>query len=344
MSQIIEKPSLDDIRREPLKHVKAIVRTRYGSPDVLHVKEVEKPIPNEVRGVLVKIYAASANPLDWHSMRGAPFLARTSEGLRRPKNPGLGTDIAGRVEAVANNITQFKPGDEVFGRSTGGFAEYAIAGENRVALKPANSSFDEAAAVPVAGLTALLALRDYGHIQSGQRVLVNGASGGVGTFAVQIAKSYGTEVTGVTSTRNLDMVRKIGADYVIDYTKEDFTKNGEHYDLICDCVGNRSVSDYKRALNPEGICVIVGFTKMSRLIQHAVVGSVASKTGSKKIRFMGNPKIVQQDLIVLKELIETGKVKPVIDRRYPLSETPAAIRYLEEGHARGKVIINVFQE
>ena len=344
MSQIIEKPSLDDIRREPLKHVKAIVRTRYGSPDVLHVKEVEKPIPNEVRGVLVKIYAASANPLDWHSMRGAPILARISEGLRRPKNPGLGTDISGRVEAVANNITQFKPGDEVFGRSTGSFAEYAIARENRLALKPANSSFDEAAAVPVAGLTALLALRDYGHIQSGQKVLVNGASGGVGTFAVQIAKSYGAVVTGVTSTRNLDMIRKIGSDHVVDYTKEDFTKNGEQYDLICDCVGNRSVSDYKRALNPEGICVIVGFTKMSRLIQHAVVGSVASRTGSKKIRFMGNPKIVQQDLIVLKELIETGKVKPVIDRRYPLSETPAAIRYLEEGHARGKVIINVFQE
>ena len=344
MSQIIEKPSLDDIRREPLKHVKAIVRTRYGSPDVLHVKEVEKPIPNEVRGVLVKIYAASANPLDWHSMRGAPFLARTSEGLRRPKNPGLGTDIAGRVEAVANNITQFKPGDEVFGRSTGGFAEYAIARENRLALKPANSSFEEAAALPVAGLTALLALRDYGHIQPGQRVLVNGASGGVGTFAVQIAKSYGTEVTGVTSTRNLDMVRKIGADHVIDYTKEDFTKNGEQYDLICDCVGNRSVSDYKRALNPQGICVIVGFTKLSRLFEHAIIGSLVSKTGSKKIRFVGNPKIVQQDLIVMKELIETGKVKPAIDRRYPLSETPAAIRYLEEGHARGKVIINVFQE
>src|SRR5438445_10164955 len=344
MSQIIEKPSLDDIQQEPLKHWKAIVRTRYGSPDVLHVKEVEKPIPNEARGVLVKIYAASANPLDWHTMRGSPFLARTSEGLRRPKNPGLGTDISGRVEAVANNITQFKPGDEVFGRSTGSFAEYTIARESRLALKPANSSFDEAAAVPVAGLTALLALRDYGHIQSGQKVLVNGASGGVGTFAVQIAKSYGAVVTGVTSTRNLDMIRKIGSDHVVDYTKEDFTKNGEQYDLICDCVGNRSVSDYKRDMNPEGIGVIVGFIKISRIIQHAVVGSVASSTGSKKIRFMGNPKIVQQDLIVLKELIETGKVKPVIDRRYPLSETPAAIRYLEEGHARGKVIINVFQE
>jgi len=344
MSQIIEKPSFDDIRQEPLKHVKAIVRTRYGSPDVLHIKEVEKPIPNEARGVLVKIYAASANPLDWHTMRGSPFLARTSEGLRRPKNPGLGTDISGRVEAVANNITQFKPGDEVFGRSTGSFAEYTIARENRLALKPANSSFDEAAAVPVAGLTALLALRDYGHIQSGQKVLVNGAAGGVGTFAVQIAKSYGAVVTGVTSTRNLDMVRKIGSDHVVDYTTEDFTKNGEQYDLICDCVGNRSVSDYKRALNPQGICVIVGFTKLTRLFQHMIMGSLASKTGSKKIRFMGNPKIVQKDLVFLKDLVEAGKVVPVIDRRYPLSETPAAIRYLEEGHARGKVIINVFQE
>src|SRR3989475_1959702 len=305
MSQILEK-SLDDIRQEPLKPMKAIVRTQYGSPDVLQFKEVEKPIPNETRGVLVKVYASSANPLDWHTMRASPFIVRTSEGFRKPKTPWLGVDIAGRVEAVATNITQFKPGDEEFGRSTGSFAEYAIARENRLALKPGNCSFDEAAAVPVAGLTALLALRDYGHIQSGQRVLVNGASGGVGTFAVQIAKSYGTEVTGVTSTRNLDMIRKIGSDHVVDYTKEDFTKNGEHYDLICDCVGNRSVSDYKRALNPEGICVIVGFTKMSRLIQHAVVVSVASTTRSKKIRFMGNPKIVQQDLIVLKELIETG--------------------------------------
>ena len=345
MSQTFEKSSVDNVRpEEAMKPMNAVVRTQYGSPDVLQLKKVEKPTPNEVRGVLVKIYAASANPLDWHTMRGSPILARASEGLRKPKNPGLGTDISGRVEAVANNITQFKPGDEVFGRSTGSFAEYTIARENRLALKPADSSFDEAAAVPVAGLTALLALRDYGHIQSGQKVLVNGASGGVGTFAVQIAKSFGTEVTGVTSTRNLDMVSKIGADHVIDYTKEDFTKNGEQYDLICDCVGNRSVSDYKRALNPEGICVIVGFTKMSRLIQHAVVGSVASKTGSKKIRFVGNPKIVQQDLIVLKELIEAGKVKPVIDRRYPLKQTAEAIRYLEEGHARGKVIINVFQE
>src|SRR5437879_11343321 len=232
-------------------------------------------------------------------MRGAPFLARTSEGLRRPKNPGLGTDIAGRVEAVANHMTPVKPVEELFGRSTGSFAEYAIARENRLALKPSNSSFEEAAAVPVARLTALLALRDYGHIQSGQRVLVNGASGGVGTFAVQIAKSYGTEVTGVTSTRNLDMVRKIGAEHVIDYTKEDFTKNGEHYDLICDCVGNRSVSDYKRALNPQGICVIVGFTKLSRLFEHMIMGSLASKTWSKKIRFMGNPKIVQKDLVFL---------------------------------------------
>ena len=344
MSQIIVKPSLDDIRQEPLKPMKAIVRTQYGSPDVLQFKEVEKPIPDETRGVLVKVYASSANPLDWHTMRASPFIVRTSEGLRKPKTPWLGVDMAGQVEAVASNITQFKPGDEVFGRSTGSFAEYAIARENRLSLKPANSSFEEAAAVPVAGLTALLALRDYGHIQSGQKVLVNGASGGVGTFAVQIAKSYGAEVTGVTSTRNVDMVRKIGADHVVDYTREDFTKNGEQYDLLCDCVGNRSVADYKRALNPQGTCVIVGFTKVSRLLQHAIMGSLTSKTGSKKIRFMGNPKIVQKDLVQLKDLLEAGKIVPVIDRRYPLSETAEAIRYLEEGHARGKVIINVFQE
>src|SRR5438128_2334904 len=344
MSQIIEKPSLDDIRQEPLKPMKAIVRTQYGSPDVLQFKEVEKPIPDETRGVLVKVYASSANPLDWHTMRASPFIVRTSEGLRKPKTPWLGVDIAGQVEAVASNITQFKPGDEVFGRSTGSFAEYAIARENRLALKPANSSFEEAAAVPVAGLTALLALRDYGHIQSGQKVLVNGASGGVGTFAVQIAKSYGAVVTGVTSTRNLDMIRKIGSDHVVDYTKEDFTKTGEHYDLVCDCVGNRSVSDYKRALNHQGIFVIVGFTKLSRLFEHAIIGSLVSKTGSKKIRFVGNPKIVQQDLIVLKELFEAGEVRPVIDRSYPLRQTAEAIRYLEEGHAQGKVIINVFQE
>jgi NADPH:quinone reductase-like Zn-dependent oxidoreductase len=321
--------------------MKAIVRTEYGSPDVLRLKEVEKPAPNEVRGVLVKVHAASANAGDWRRIRADPFLVRLEEGLRKPKNPRLGTDIAGRVEAVAKNVTQFKPGDEVFGVCMGGFAEYAIAREDRLALKPANSSFEQAAAVPVAGFTALQALRDHGNIQSGQKVLVNGAGGGVGTFAVQIAKSYGTEVTAVTSTRNLDMVRSIGADQVIDYTKEDFTKPGHHYHLICDNAANHSISDYRRALNPNGTCVIVGLKDkiVPRLLYFAVLGRLMSR-GDKKIRFFV-AKSNQKDLVFLKQLLETGKVRPVIDRRYPLSETAEAVRYLEEGHARGKVIITI---
>src|SRR5437763_1017313 len=227
--------------------MKAIVYTQYGSPDVLQFKEVEKPVPKDSE-ILVKIHAASANPLDWHLMRASPFFARLAGGLRKPKDPRLGADIAGRVEAIGTNVTQFQPGDEVFGAWTGSFAEYASVPENRVALKPTKSSFEEAAAVPVAAITALQGLRDKGQIHSGQKVLVNGASGGVGTFAVQIAKSFGTEVTGVCSTRNLDMVRSIGADHVIDYTQEDFTKTGQHYDLIYDAVGNRAISEYQRAL------------------------------------------------------------------------------------------------
>jgi NADPH:quinone reductase-like Zn-dependent oxidoreductase len=318
--------------------MKAIVHTQYGSPNVLQLKEVEKPTPSEGR-VLVKIHAASANPLDWHEMRGAPFIARLQGGLRKPKDPRLGADIAGRVEAVGNGVTQFKPGDEVFGANAGGFAEYASFPEHRLAIKPANISFEQAAAVPVAAITALQGLRDKGKIQSGQEVLVNGASGGVGTFAVQIAKSFGTEVTGVCSSRNLDMVRSIGADRAIDYTKEDFTRNGQRYDIIYDAVGNRSVSDYKRALRPQGTCVIAGFSGLSRLFEHAFLGPLRSTTGNKKVGLMGIAKINQKDLVFLKEHIEAGKVVPVIDRRYPLSETADAIRYLEEGHARGKVII-----
>jgi NADPH:quinone reductase-like Zn-dependent oxidoreductase len=321
------------------KPVKAILFTKYGSPDVLQFQEVEKPTPKDNQ-VLVKVQAASANPLDWHGMRGAPFLVRFSDGLRKPKNPKVGADVAGRVEAVGKDVTEFKPGDEVFGACSGSFAEYAVAREDRLALKPANLSFEAAAAVPVAALTALQALRDKGHIRFGQHVLVNGASGGVGTFAVQIAKSFGAEVTGVCSTRNLDMVRKIGADHVIDYTKEDFTKNGQRYDLILDAVGNHSVSDYRRALNPQGICVAVGFSGMSRLLQHMLVGSLVSKTGSKKIGgMMAN--LNKKDMVIVKELLEDGKVVPVIDRRYPLSEVPEAIRYLEAGHAQGKVVITV---
>ncbi len=322
--------------------MKAIVYTQYGPPAVLQCKEAEKPGPRDGE-ILVKIHATSANPLDWHLVRGTPFPARLGGGLRKPKDQRTGVDIAGRVEAVGGNVTQFQPGDEVFGIAAGAFAEYACAAENKVALKPANLSFEAAAAVPVAAITALQGLRDKGHIQSGQKVLVNGASGGVGTFAVQIARSFGAEVTGVCSTRNLDMVRSIGADHVIDYTKEDFTKNGQHYDLIYDAVGNRSVSDYKHALNPNGTCVIAGFQTLPRLFEHMVLGPLRSKTGKKKVGLMGMAKVNQNDLLYMKELLEAGKVVPVIDRCYPLCETAEAVRYLEEGHARGKVVITIEQ-
>ncbi len=320
--------------------MKAMLYTQYGPPDVLQLKEVEKPTPKE-NEILVKVYAASANPLDWHFMRGSPFIARLGNGLRKPKDPRLGADFAGCVEAVGKNVTQFQPGDEVFGASKGAFAEYTCVTEDELAPKPANLSFEEAAAVSVAAITALQGLRDKGQIHSGQKVLVNGASGGVGSFAVQIAKSFGTEVTGVCSTRNLEMVRSVGADHAIDYTREDFTRNEQHYDLIYDAVGNRSVTDYKRTLNPDGICAVAGFSSLSRLFQHMVLGPLRSKIGSKKVGLMGTAKINQKDLIYLKELIEAGKVVPVIDRRYPLYEVPEAIRYLEKGHARGKVVIMV---
>ncbi len=324
--------------------MKAIVYHKYGSPDVLKLEEVEKPTPKDDE-VLVKVHAASANPADWHLMRAEPFLARLENGLLKPKNTKLGADIAGRVEAIGRNVTQFQVGDEVFGgmslNELGGFAEYVCAREDALALKPARMTFEQAAAVPLAAFTALQGLRDKGQIQQGQKVLINGASGGVGTFAVQIAKSYRTEVTGVCSTRNLDMVRSIGADHVIDYTKEDFTQTGQRYDLIFDAVGNRSVSDYQRALSPNGICAVAGFTTLSRLFQVIFLGAWVSKTGSKKIGQMETAKPNKKDLIVIKELLETGKVVPVIDRTYPLSEVPEAIRYLEEGHARGKVVITV---
>jgi NADPH:quinone reductase-like Zn-dependent oxidoreductase len=322
--------------------MKAILYTQYGPPEVLQLAEVEKPTPSETQ-ILVKIHAASANPLDWHYMRGAPFLVRLGAGLFKPKDPKLGVDIAGRVEAVGRDVTEFKPGDEVFGLCSGGFAEYAVARDTKLALKPANLSFEAAAAVPVAAFTALQGLRDSGKIQSGQKVLINGASGGVGTFAVQIAKSYGTEVTGVCSTRNLDMVRSIGADHVVDYTKEDFTKNGQQYDLIYDVVGNRSVLDYPRALRPQGRYVGAGFTSIPRLLANMVLAPWASKAGGKQIEGQGMATTPKHDLLILKELLETGKVVPVIDRCYPLHETAEAIGYLEKGHARGKVVITVAQ-
>jgi len=324
--------------------MKAIVYTEYGSPDVLQLKDVEKPTPKD-NEVLVRVHAASANPADWHLMRGAPFLARLENGLQRPKNTRLGADVAGRVEAVGRNVTQFQAGDEVFGgmplNELGSFAEYVCTNEDALALKPAKMTFEQAAAVPLAAFTALQGLRDKGQIQQGQKVLINGASGGVGTFAVQIAKSYGTEVTGVCSTRNLEMVRSIGADHVIDYTQEDFTQTGRRYDLILDAVGNRSVPDFQRALSPNGICSVAGFTTLSRLFQVMVLGAWVSKTGSKKIGLMETAKANKRDLVVIKELLEAGKVVPVIDRTYPLSEVPEAIRYLETGHARGKVVITL---
>ena len=314
--------------------MKAILFTEYGSPDILQFKDVEKPVPGD-NEVLIKVYAASANPLDWHSMRGAPIVARLEFGLQKPRDPRLGADVAGRVEAVGKNVTQFQVGDEVFGEIfKGSFAEYVCASEKLFAVKPANTSFEAAAAVPLAAFTALQGLRDKGQIRSGQKVLINGASGGVGTFAVQIAKSYGTEVTGVCSARNLDLVRSIGADHVIDYTKEDFTNNGQRYDLIFDTIGNLSVSGCQRALSPNGICAIAGFTTMFHLFQVMLLGG-------KKVGMMETAKADKKDLLFIKELIEAGKVVPVIDRSYQLHETAEAIRYLETSRARGKVVITV---
>jgi NADPH:quinone reductase-like Zn-dependent oxidoreductase len=315
--------------------MKAIVFHEYGSPDVLRLEEIAKPAPSDDE-VLVKVHAASANPLDWHRMRGAPFLVRLGDGLLKPKKTRLGVDVAGRIEAIGSNVTNFQPGDEVFGCCFGAFAEYVCVREIALVLKPANISFEEAAAAPVVAFTSLQGLRDKGEIQPGQKVLINGASGGVGTFAVQIAKSFGAEVTGVCSTRNLEMVRSIGADHVIDYTKEDFTKGGKSYDLIFDVVANHSVSEYKRALSPEGICVIAGLSTLFHLFQVVLLGG-------KKVGFMGIATPNQRDLVIIKELLEAGTVVPVIDRRYPLSETAEAIRYLETGRARGKVVITLEQ-
>jgi NADPH:quinone reductase-like Zn-dependent oxidoreductase len=317
--------------------MKAIVCTKYGPPDVLHFTEAAKPSPTD-NEVLIKLYAASVNPLDRYTMRGAPLI-RLIPGLRKPKDPRVGVDVAGRVEAVGRNVTQFKPGNQVFGVCRGAFAEYACAMEDKLALKPANLSFEDAAAVPVAAITALQGLRDKGRIQPGHKVLVDGASGGVGTFAVQIAKSFGAEVTAVCRTRNLDTARSIGADHVIDYTREDFTKSGQRYDLILGANVHHSIFDYRRALSQDGVYVIVG-GGLARIFQAMLLGPLLSLIGSKKTRFF-IANINQKDLVFLKELLEAGKVVPVIDRRYPLSDAAEAIRYLEEGHAQGKVVISV---
>src|SRR5438445_11495211 len=325
-------------------HMKAMVYHTYGSPDVLKLEEVQKPVPQDDE-VLVQVHATSVNAGDWHLLRAKPFLMRLmGYGLLKPKHTILGSDIAGRVEAVGRNVKQFQSGDEVFGNTAkygfGGFAEYVSVPENALALKPTNISFEEAAAVPLAAVTALQGLRAKGQIQPGQKVLIYGASGGVGTFAVQIAKSFGAEVTGVCSTRNVDMVRSLGADQVIDYTLEDFTKNGQRYDFIFAVNGYHSIFDYKRALKPKGVYVFIGGS-IAAMFQAMLLGPVISMTGRQKMASMGVAKPNQKDLVFMKELLEAGKVVPVIDRRYPLGETAQAIQYLEEGHAKGKVVITV---
>lgn len=326
--------------------MKAIVYHNYGSPDILKYEEVEKPIPKD-NELLIKVRAASLNPLDWHFLRGVPYLVRIIAGLRKPKFIGLGADVAGQVEAVGKTVTRFKPGDDVFGGCRGAFAEYACASESDLVIKPANITFEQAASVRIAGLTALQGLRNKGHLQSGQKVLVNGASGGVGSFAVQIAKSFGAEVAGVCSARNLEMVRSIGADRVIDYTKTDFTQEdfnngGRGYNIILDLVGNYSLSAYRRMLNPKGILVTAGGPSGRWRIGLArgIRAQALSMLGSRK--FVGIlVKSTKEDLGTLHDLLEAKKMVPVIDRQYSLSEVPEAIRYLEEGHARGKIVITV---
>jgi NADPH:quinone reductase-like Zn-dependent oxidoreductase len=320
--------------------MKAIVRTQYGSTDVLQFAEVPTPTPAD-NEVMIKLCAASVNPLDLFLMKGAPWN-RVIPGLRTPKHKILGCDIAGRVEAVGRNVKQFQPGDEVFG-VTGfegkGFAEYVCAAEEKLGLKPANLSFEDAAAVPIAASTALQGLRDKGRIRSGQKVLVEGASGGVGTFAVQIAKVFGAEVTAVCSTRNVDAARSIGADYVIDYTRADFARSGQRYDLILAVNAHHSTFDYRRSLSKDGIYVAAG-GGVVRILQALLLGPVLSLIGRKKMGFfLAN--INQKDLVFLKDLLEAGKVAPVIDRRYPLSGAAEALRYLAEGHAQGKVVLTV---
>ena len=319
--------------------MKAIMWTRYGPPEVLQIQEVEKPAPGDDE-VLVKVHAASVNPADYHMVRG-PWLARLmTKALLRPKNPRTGADLSGRVEAVGKNVTEFKPGDEVFGTKRGAFGEYVCAGETALVLKPANITFEQAAAVPVAAITALQSLRNKGQIQPGQRVLVNGASGGVGTFAVQIAKAFGADVTAVCSTRNLEMVRAIGADRVLDYTREDVTRGGQCYDLVLDNAGTLSISRRLRVLCPGGTCVGVGFHSMGLLLQNMLLGPLVSRAGSKKVTSM-LALITKDDLLFLKKLLEEGKVVPVIDRSYSLREVPEAFRYAEKRHAQGKVIITM---
>jgi NADPH:quinone reductase-like Zn-dependent oxidoreductase len=316
--------------------MKAFIREKYGPPGMLRMAEVEKPAP-DADEVLVKVLGISVNPADWHCMRGKPFFSRATLGLLRPKHRILGGDIAGQVEAVGSSVSQFKPGDEVYANlldhGYGGFAEYVAVPVEVSSSKPANLSFEEAAAVPTAAVTALQGLHYHGKIRPDQQVLINGASGGIGTFGVQIAKSYGCEVTGVTSTRNIELVRSLGADHVVDYTRTDFVRDGRRYDLILDTIGNRSVPDLKRALAEGGKAAVVGFTSVPKLIGVSLLGG--------KDIAMVSAHAAAHDLELLSELIQAGKVRPRIDRRYRFDQIPAAIAYLEQGHARGKVVVGM---
>jgi len=321
--------------------MKAAIYTQYGPPDVIRIMDVDTPVPAEAE-VLIRIHAAAVNPLDWHFLRGTPRVGRVVFGLAGPKNPRLGVDVAGQVEAVGKSVTRFTPGDAVFGVCKGAFAEYTCASESKLVTKPDRISFEQAAGVPIAALTALQGLRDYGRLQPGQKVLINGAAGGVGTFAVQIAKAFGAEVTGVCSTRNVDLVRSIGAEHVIDYTRHDFATSGRLFDVFFDCVGNRSLSACRRVLPPTGTYVAIGgggtdtssFTLISDSIAQMVTSWFVSQT---LVGFIAKTR--QEDLVTLQGLLASGTVTSVIDRCFPLSELPGAIRYLEAGHARGKVII-----
>ena len=323
--------------------MKAIVYTKYGSPDVLYLEEVEKPALNEEK-VLVKVHAASINAGDWHLLAADPFPMRlTGVGLLKPKNTILGSDIAGCVEAVGRNVKQFRPEDavfgDIFGLGSGSFAEYVSVPESALALMPSNVSFEEAAAVPLTAVTALQGLRDQGRILPGQKVLINGASGGVGTFAIQIAKAFGAEVTAVCSIRNLEMARSLGADHVIDYTIEDFTQNGKQYDLILAANGYHPLSAYKRALTPQGIYVFTGGSP-AQIFQSLFLGPLMSKSDGRKMTSVMQ-KANQKDLLFIRDLLEDGKIRAVIDECYPLSKTAEAFRYFEKGHARGKVVITI---
>jgi len=321
-----------------MEKMKAVIYTKYGPPEVLQIQEVDKPVPKD-NEVLVEVHAASLNAYDWRFLRGKPLVMRLMSGLRRPKNGIAGADLAGRVAAVGGKARGFKPGDEVFGCQPGAFAECISVREDRLALKPAGMTFEEAAAMPMAGLTALQALRDKGQIRPGLKVLIYGAGGGVGTFAVQIAKSFGAAVTAVCGPTNVDLVRSLGADRVIDYTKDDFTGNGERYDLILAVNGSRSIFAYRRSLSPCGIFVVAGGA-FPQLLQGLLLGPAISRFGRKKMGSM-LARIKTRDLDLLGALWLSGRIKPVIDRRYPLSEIAEAVRYLEQGHARGKVVIAV---